>query len=114
GKDHPDLIRNTRIIADRCEVNIELGKILIPQFPVPEGNTEKTYLDLLVFQGLAWRYGTATEEAARGLSIQAARKIIPENILQRAEYELGVIERMGFNGYFLIIWDFIKWGKDQG
>ncbi len=114
GKDHPDLIRNTKVIADRCDVKIELGKILIPQFPVPEGNTEKTYLDLLVFQGLAWRYGTATEEAARDLSIPDARKIIPENILQRADYELGVIERMGFNGYFLIIWDFIKWGKDQG
>lgn len=114
GDEHPDVISNTKAIADRCNVEIELGKILIPKFPVPEGETEKTYLDKLTFQGLAWRYGNVPEEKARELSIEDARKVLEARVIERAEYELGVIEQMGFNGYFLIISDFMNWGKDQG
>ena len=114
GKDHPEVITNTKAIADRCDVNIELGKILIPKFPVPKGETEKTYLDKLVFRGLSWRYGDLTEEQSKDISMDEARKHIPKVMLERAEYELGVIEKMGFNGYFLIIQDFINWGKDKG
>ncbi|MGH7241066.1 MAG: DNA polymerase III subunit alpha, partial [Candidatus Saccharimonadales bacterium] len=114
GKDHPDFITNTRAIADRCEVTLELGKILIPKFPVPEGEDEKSYLDKLVWSGLVWRYGGQTEEDAAKLDIPAAKRTLPKEILARAEYELGVIDQMGFNGYFLIISDFINWGKDQG
>jgi DNA polymerase III subunit alpha len=114
GNDHPDFITNTRAIADRCNVEIELGKILIPQFPVPKGETEKTYLDKLVFQGLAWRYGGVSEEDAKKIAIADAKKKLSTAVLERAEYELGIIESMGFNGYFLIISDFMNWGKDQG
>jgi DNA polymerase-3 subunit alpha len=114
GKDHPEVITNTKTIADRCDVTIELGKILIPKFPVPKGETEKTYLDKLVYAGLAWRYGGKTEEAAAKLTIKEAAKSLPEEIAKRAAYELGVIEGMGFNGYFLIIQDFINWGKNKG
>lgn len=114
GKDHPDFITNTRAIADRCSVTLELGKILIPKFPVPEGEDEKSYLDKLVWSGLAWRYGGQTEEAAAQLDIAGARKTLPKHIIERADYELSVIDQMGFNGYFLIISDFINWGKDQG
>lgn len=114
GKTHPELIANTRRIADRCNVNIELGKILIPKFPVPKGETERSYLEKLVYRGLAWRYGGAAEEAAAGLTIAQAKKTLPAEVLERAEYELGVIEDMGFCGYFLIISDFINWGKDNG
>ncbi|MBP9852645.1 DNA polymerase III subunit alpha, partial [Candidatus Saccharibacteria bacterium] len=114
GSTHPEILTNTKAIADRCDVDIELGKILIPKFPVPEGQTEKSYLDTLAFQGLAWRYGNQTEEAAAKLSVAAAKKTLPKKVLERAEYELGVIERMGFDGYFLIIQDFINWGKDRG
>src|SRR5690606_12033207 len=92
----------------------DLGKILIPKFPVPEGETEKSYLDLLVYRGLGWRYGEVSEADSDRMSISAVKKTLPKNILERAEYELGVIERMGFNGYFLIIQDFINWGKDKG
>jgi len=113
-KDHPEVIKNTSKIAERCQVNIELGKILIPQFPVPKGETEKSYLDTLVFRGLAWRYGNVEEEKSHTLTIAAAKKKLPKEVLERAEYELGVIETMGFNGYFLIISDFIGWGKDNG
>jgi DNA polymerase III subunit alpha len=114
GKDHPDVITNTKAIADRCNVSIELGKILIPKFPVPKGEDEKSYLHKLVYSGLAWRYGGKTEDEARALTIKQAIKTLPENVANRAEYELGVIDGMGFNGYFLIIQDFINWGKDKG
>jgi len=114
GADHPEVITNTKAIADRCSVEIELGKILIPKFPVPKGETEKTYLDKLVYRGLSWRYGDLTEASAEGISVEEAKKHIPEPVLERADYELSVIENMGFNGYFLIIQDFINWGKDQG
>ncbi len=114
GKDYPEVITNTKAVADRCNVTIELGKILIPKFPVPKGETEKTYLDKLVYAGLAWRYGGKTEDEAAKLTIKQAIKTLPEEIAKRAEYELGVIEGMGFNGYFLIIQDFINWGKNKG
>ena len=114
GASHPEAIANTKRIADRCNVDIELGKILIPTFPTPKGHNEKTYLDLLVYRGLAWRYGDVTEEEAESLSIEEARKHTPKEVLERADYELGVIDGMGFNGYFLIVQDFINWGKNQG
>jgi len=114
GEDYPEFIRNSRVIADRCQVDIELGKILIPKFPVPKGEDERSYLHKLVWRGLAWRYGTATEESAVNLTEAEARKLVPEDTIIRADYELGVIDQMGFNGYFLIISDFINWGKDTG
>lgn len=114
GKSHPDFITNSKKIADRCDLTIELGKILIPKFPVPKGETERSYLEKSLYRGLAWRYGGKTEAEAQNLTIPAAKKILPEHVLERANYELGVIEHMGFNGYFLIIADFMKWGKNQG
>jgi DNA polymerase-3 subunit alpha len=112
GKDHPEVIKNTRAIAERCSGKIELDKILIPKFPVPEGETEKSHLDKLVYQGLARRYGGQT--GVENFSIDQAKKHLPEDALERAAYELGVIERMDFNGYFLIVQDFINWGKNRG
>ena len=114
GSTHPEAIANSKIIADRCNVELELGKILIPTFETPEGHDEKSYLHLLVYRGLAWRYGELTQEKTENLSIEEARKLTPAAALERADYELGVIERMGFNGYFLIVQDFINWGKNQG
>ncbi len=116
GEEYPEFITNSRAIADRCDVVIELGKILIPKFPVPKGENEKSHLDKLVYRGLAWRYGSTgySEAKVGGLSVAAAKKALPPNVLERAAYELGVIEKMGFNGYFLIIADFINWAKDQG
>jgi DNA polymerase-3 subunit alpha len=114
GKDHPELIRNSRAIADRCDVNIELGKILIPKFPVPKGETEKSLLHKLVWQGLAWRYADLEMAESSKLTETAAKKLLSNEIIQRAEYELEIMDSMGFNGYFLIVQDFIKWGKDQG
>lgn len=113
-KEHTAIITNTKAIADRCDVSLEFGKILIPTFPVPEGETEKTYLDKLVWQGIAWRYGNVGKEKSTKLSEVDIRKIIDQEIIGRVDYELGVIANMGFNGYFLIIHDFINWGKNRG
>ncbi len=125
GKDFPEAIRNTRRIADRCNVDLQLGRILIPKFPVPDGSSEKEYLDKLVFQGLVYRYGGKTLEEAEQISVPECRKILEEidksearqeeklKILPRIDYELGVVDKMGYNGYFLIVQDFINWGKSQ-
>lgn len=114
GEMYPEVITNTKAIADRCNLELELGRILIPKFPVPEGESEKTYLDKLTYRGLAWRYGGKSETEAEKLTVEEAKKTLPQEIAERAEYELGVIDNMGFNGYFLIIQDFINWGKDRG
>jgi DNA polymerase III subunit alpha len=114
GTEHPEAIRNTRAIADRCDVTLELGKILIPKFPLPKGKTEKTYLEMLVYQGLAWRYGGVEESKITELTTKQAKEKLEPHVRKRAEYELSVIDQMGFCGYFLIISDFIVWGKNQG
>lgn len=114
GKTNPQAVANARLIADRCNVELELGGILIPTFPTPKGHNEKSFLDQLVFRGLAWRYGGLEPEDTKELSVEEARKKIPADVLERADYELSVIDRMGFNGYFLIVQDFINWGKNRG
>lgn len=112
--DKPELILNSKKIAERCEVKVELGKILIPKFPVPKGETEKSLLEKLVWRGLAWRYGGKPRKAASSLSVLDCKKLLPKEVIERASYELGVVDSMGFNGYYLIVADFINWGKDQG
>ncbi len=114
GKTHPELILNTRKIADRCSVELELGKILIPKFAVPEGETEESYLRKLVWQGLLWRYKTISPEEAALADEKQARAQLSKEVVERTDFELSVISSMGFNGYFLIVADFINWGKDQG
>jgi DNA polymerase-3 subunit alpha len=114
GKTHPEAILNTKRIAERCKVELDLGGILIPKFPVPDGESEKSYLDKLVYQGLAYRYGGIERRKTSGMSVKEAKKHIPDDVMQRADYELSVIDSMGFNGYFLIVQDFINWGKERG
>jgi DNA polymerase-3 subunit alpha len=111
GSEHPESIRNTKLIAQRCDVELELGNYLIPKFPVPKGKTEKSYLEQLTFQGLVQRYMQGSDSEGKASDL---KKQLPKDVVKRAEYELGVIERMGFEGYFLIVADFINWGKDQG
>ena len=94
----PEAIASTLEIAERCDVELELGRQLIPSFACPDGKAEREYLRQLVFEGLARRYGDPP----------------PAEAVERADYELGVIDRMGFNAYFLIVWDFVKYAKDSG
>lgn len=114
SKRNPEAITNTRRIADRCSVEIELGGILIPKFPVPEGETEKSHLDTLVYQGLAVRYLDKTPEESSKLSIDEIRSLVSDEVRDRVDMELSVLDNMGYNGYFLIVQDFINWGKSQG
>ena len=112
--DFPEAIKNTKIIANRCTTQLELNRILIPKYEVPKGETEKSYLDKLVFRGLVFRYAGKTQEEAKDMSVEECRKILPKNVLERIDYELSVVDKMGYNGYFLIVQDFINWGKNQG
>lgn len=114
NKTNPTAVANTRAIADRCNVELDLGGILIPTFPVPEGETEKTYLDLLVYQGLAARYNDILPDDAKKMTVDEIRPLLTDVVRDRLDMELAVLDKMGYNGYFLIVQDFINWGKDQG
>jgi DNA polymerase-3 subunit alpha len=94
----PEAIASTLEIAERCSVELELGKQLIPRFPTPDGVSERDYLRARCAEGLRVRYGDPP----------------PAEALERMEMELDVIDRMGFNAYFLIVWDFVKFAKDNG
>lgn len=118
----PEAVLNTKKIAERCDVDLQLGRILIPKFPIPTDEDEKTYLDRLVFQGLVYRYDGRKLEDTVDLPTKECRKILAKldekrdelhKILPRIDYELSVVDKMGYNGYFLIVQDFINWGKEQ-
>ena len=94
----PGAVDNTLWIAERADVDLEFGNILLPHFPVPGGETEVTYLRRLVEEGTRDRYG---------------RDPGPE-IWERVEHELKIIEEMGFPAYFLIVWDLIRHARENG
>src|SRR5271166_3132591 len=94
----PDAIASTLEIAERCSVELELGKQLIPRYPTPDGSPERDYLRARVAEGLQLRYGDPA----------------PGEAVERMRMELDVIDRMGFNAYFLIVWDFVKYAKENG
>ncbi len=94
----PEAIANTLEIAERCSVALELGKQLIPSYATPDGCSEREYLRARVLEGLQLRYGDPP----------------PAEAIERMEMELGVIDGMGFNAYFLIVWDFVKFAKENG
>ena len=114
GEEYPEVIRNTKKVADRCNVEIELGRILIPKYPLPEGENEHSYLLRLTYQGLLQRYNGASKEEAERLDPEDIIPQLSDEVRQRAEMELGVMGSMGYEGYFLIVQDFINWGKSQG
>ncbi|MBE5941717.1 MAG: DNA polymerase III subunit alpha [Lachnospiraceae bacterium] len=92
-----EALENTGKIADRCNVEIVFGEQKVPKFDVPEGFSAFTYLTALCEEGLQRRYTDITDE-----------------LTSRLDYELTTIEKMGYVDYFLIVWDFIKYGKDHG
>lgn len=90
-------IENTQKIADRCHVEIEFGVTKLPHFDVPEGYDSWTYLNKLCHEGLVRRYPDKHQE-----------------LLPQLDYELGVIQKMGYVDYFLIVWDFINYARTHG
>nr|WP_210505342.1 DNA polymerase III subunit alpha [Naasia sp. SYSU D00057] len=97
-RDYPEACDNTLLIAERCDVQFNEDANYMPRFPVPEGETEATWLVKEVEKGLKYRYPNG----------------IPDEVRQRADYEVGVITQMGFPGYFLVVADFINWSKNHG
>jgi DNA polymerase III subunit alpha len=95
--DLPDALASTLDIADSCQVKISLGKTLLPPFDVPEGMTPDTYLRQRVEEGLRWRFGEPT----------SAQR-------ERADEELAVISQTGYASYFLIVWDFYNFARQNG
>ena len=115
GKIDPEIILNTKRVAEKVNFEFEFGKILIPKFPLPEGEeTEKGFLDKLVFQGLGERYAGIPVDEVKKMTIPEIRKKLSKEVIERVDMELGVLDGMGYNGYFLIVQDFINWGKSQG
>jgi DNA polymerase-3 subunit alpha len=94
----PEACRNTLAVAERCNVSLEFGRFHLPRYVVPDGHTLESYLHELARQGLRRRYG-----ATAGDALEA-----------RLAHELAVIEKMGFAGYFLVVWDFIDFARRQG
>ena len=115
GKVDPEIILNTKRVAEKVNFEFEFGKILIPKFPLPEGEeSEKGFLDKLVFQGLGERYARIPVDEVKKMTIPEIRKKLSKEVIERVDMELGVLDGMGYNGYFLIVQDFINWGKSQG
>ena len=92
----PEALENTQKIADRCDVEIEFGVTKLPKFDVPAPYTSWEYLNKLCYNGLKERYTENLDELGK-----------------RLEYELGVIQKMGYVDYFLIVWDFIRFARDH-
>jgi DNA polymerase-3 subunit alpha len=103
--DWPEVLENTAKIAAMCSVELQLGKTMLPTFQVPDGEGLDSYLAKVAAAGLERRLG---EKRGRGEGFD------PDAYRERLAYELGVIQKMGFSGYFLIVWDFIDWAKRNG
>lgn len=106
--DIPEALANTVEIAKRCNLEIQLGKSFLPQFPIPEGETEASYFCRVSQEGLEERLKVLLDDNAEDYTAQ--RKEYDD----RLQVELDVINNMGFPGYFLIVADFIKWSRDNG
>ena len=94
---YPDAVANTEKIAEKCQLEFTFGKYHLPEFKLPEGYDSPTYLRKLCDEGFARRYGQAKPEYRKQL-----------------DYELDMIEKMGFTDYFLIVSDFVRYAKSQG
>ena len=138
----PDAISNTMAIAEKCDLEIEFGKLNYPVFDPPSGFTREGYLRKFLAEGLKLRYGIhatveggaafvveslndasllpnlklsddAEPETDRGLSDEPVANAVKE-IIDRLEYELGIMNQMGYISYFLIVGDFVRYGREQG
>lgn len=93
----PEALDNTLEIAERCSFDFEFGRLHLPEYRMPPGETPSSYLRRLCYEGLKKRYSPPTREAR-----------------ERLEHELNIIERMGYQGYFLIVWDLVNFARKRG
>lgn len=94
--DYPEAVKNTVKIAEQCDLEIPTGNLIFPKFPLPEGETDASYLKKLAVEGLKKKFGS-----------------IDDRTKERMEYELKVIHDKGYDTYFLVTYDFVKWAKDH-
>jgi DNA polymerase-3 subunit alpha len=94
----PEAVPTSLEIAERCSLEIELGNLLLPRYPTEDGEEPEAMLRRIAAEGLRERYGDPP----------------PAEAVERMEFELGVIEEMGFPSYFLIVWDFVRYAKENG
>ena len=109
--DLPEAVANTINIAKRCNYVLQYVDPLLPIFECPEGKTQNEYLREEAYKGLAHKM--ETQVYFEGMT-EEEKKELDERYYARLEYELSVIEKMGFAGYFLIVSDFIRWSKTHG
>ena len=108
--DAPAVLQRTMEIAERCKLKLHPVDNPFPEFAVPEGHTIDSYFELVCREGLKKRL----ETAVRQLEMRGTRRSTPEQYQARLEYEIGIIKQMSYSGYFLIVWDFIKYARDNG
>ncbi|HNZ49146.1 MAG TPA: DNA polymerase III subunit alpha [Candidatus Hydrogenedentes bacterium] len=94
----PEAVSNTLLLAERCNAEIPTNLKLIPNYPVPDGKSKEAYLREQVFEGLHKRFGDE----------------LPSAVVERVEFELGVISRMQFVDYFLVVWDLLNYARKEG
>lgn len=92
----PEAISNTQEIANRCKVDLDFDTLHLPEYTVPEGYTNETYLEELTISGLKEKYGQLSDE-----------------VIERYNYEMDTIKNMGYVDYFLIVWDFIRYANEN-
>jgi DNA polymerase-3 subunit alpha len=107
--DHPEALRNTLLVAERCNVTIPKGQNHLPSFGVPDGFSLDQYFEHVAREGFAQRLVRLRELSAAG----RLRHTLDE-YASRLEYELAIIKKMAYVGYFLIVWDFIRYAREEG
>src|SRR5687767_3229081 len=108
-KDHLDALKNTLLIAERCNVTIPKGKNHLPSFDVPEGYTLEGYFEHIAREGFAQRLTRLRQYESEG---RLRHPLVEYEA--RLDYEIAMIKQMGYQGYFLIVWDFIRYARERG
>ena len=108
-RDYPQALANTLLVAERCNVTIPTGQNHLPSFGVPEGYTLDEYFEHVVRDGYAQRLTRLQQLAAVGKLHHTI-----DEYARRLEYEIEMIRKMGYTGYFLIVWDFIRYAREEG
>src|SRR5579872_2673477 len=106
----PEVVRRTMQFAERCRLKLSKVDNPFPEFAVPPGHTIDSYFEEVCRQGLKKRFDTSV----RQLEVRGTRRAAREEYESRLEFEIGIIKQMKYSGYFLIVWDFIKYARDHG
>ncbi len=110
----PEAIANTRKIADMCDVELDIGNAYLPHFDKPEGfDDDYDYLCWLTTKGMIERYGDPKLVENDDFDRKEVLKTIDQKYVERMEYEMGVIKNMGYPSYFIIVWDFVKYAREN-